>query len=69
MLLVRAKGKYDRTWGKEQADRGRDTGVVVDLGGRGWILGELSGLYEKVSGLGGHFYLELGCWSVRGMRF
>lgn len=69
MLLVRAKGKYDRTWGKEQADRGRDTGVAVDLGGRGRILGELSGLCEKVSGLGGLFYLELGCWSVRDMRF
>lgn len=26
MLLVRAKGKYDRTWGKEQAGRGWDLG-------------------------------------------
>lgn len=34
MLLVRAKGKYDRTWGKEQADRGRDSGVVVNRGDR-----------------------------------
>lgn len=31
------RGKYDRTRGKEQADRGRDTGVVVDLGGQGRI--------------------------------
>lgn len=40
MLLVRAEGKYDRTWGKEQADRGRETGVVVNLGGRDQILGQ-----------------------------
>lgn len=37
------RGKYDRTWGKEQADRGRDTGVVVDLGGRGRIFGRGKG--------------------------
>lgn len=38
MLLVRAKGKYDRTRGKEQADRGcRDTGVVVNLSDRNQV--------------------------------
>lgn len=32
MLVVRAKGKCDRTWGQEQADKGQDTGVVDNLG-------------------------------------
>lgn len=71
MLLVRAKGKYDRTWGKEQADRGQETGVVVNLGGRGRIRDrieisgvrtwELSRLSKIVSGQLEHFYLELQC--------
>lgn len=68
MLLVRAKGKYDRTWGKEQADRGRDTGVVVNLGGRDRIwarvevsgvrTGELSRLSKMVSG-----WVSMSIWS------
>lgn len=40
MLLVRAKGKYDRTRDQEQADRGWETCVVVNLGvGQGAEIG------------------------------
>lgn len=32
MLSDRAEGEYDRTRGKEQADRGQETGVALNLG-------------------------------------
>lgn len=51
MLFVRAKGKYDRTWGQEQADKGRDTGVVVNLGGRDQILARVEVIGVKIGGL------------------
>lgn len=45
MLLVRAKGEYDRTWGKEQADKGRGTGAVIPAGrDRIWAGVEVSGV-------------------------